>query len=75
MEQVIYADVLFAVNFSMDFLSLYLTGKVFRARMRPVPLTLAAGIGALYGTASLFLGPGGRINLSIHPCGKAETDH
>ena len=69
MEQVIYADVLFAVNFSMDFLSLYLTGRVFRAVLRPAFLTLAAGIGALYGTASLFLLPGGiagrLINVAV----------
>ena len=55
MEQVIYGDVLFAVNFSMDFLSLYVTGRITHERLRPLPLSIAAAIGALYGTASVFI--------------------
>ena len=55
MEQVIYGDVLFAVNFSMDFLSLYVTGRILRDRLRPLRLSAAAAAGALYGTAAVFL--------------------
>ncbi len=55
MEQVIYGDVLFAVNFSMDFLSLYVTGRILRDRQKPLRLSAAAASGALYGTAAVFL--------------------
>ena len=55
MQQVIYGDVLFAVNFSMDFLSLYVSGKITHERLRPLPLAAGAAIGAIYGTASVFL--------------------
>ena len=55
MQQIIYGDVLFAVNFSMDFLSLYISGRITHERLRPLPMSAAAAIGALYGTASVFL--------------------
>ncbi len=54
MEQVIYADVLFIINFSMDFLSLFVVGKVLRKRTRPLPLTVSATIGAIYAIATLI---------------------
>ncbi len=59
MEQVIYADVLFIVNFSMDFLSLYITAKILHARIRVFPMIFAALTGALYGTVSIFTDPQG----------------
>ena len=50
----IYADVLFIVNLSMDFLTLYLTGRIARRPLRPGRLLLASAIGGLYGVAALF---------------------
>ena len=66
MEQVIYADVLFVVNFSMDFLSLYVTARISRIRARPLPLCFGAALGALYGTVSLFAVGSGAAGLVIN---------
>ena len=66
MEQIIYGDVLFAVNFSMDFLALYATGRLTHERMRPAPLMLGASIGAVYGVAALFVGPRGFFGWLIN---------
>ena len=55
MEQVVYGDVLFIINFSMDFLSLYVTAKFIHLRLRLVPAIAAAAIGAAYGVAAVIL--------------------
>ena len=55
MEQIIYADVLFIVNFSMDFLALYITSKILHHDCHFLPMTLSAGLGALYGVVSLIM--------------------
>ena len=47
---IIYADTLFAVNFSMDFLSLYIAGKSLRSPIRPLRLAGAAALGAVFAT-------------------------
>ena len=51
----IYADTLLLINFSMDLLSLYITVKLMRGIIRPVRMTRAAGIGALWALASALL--------------------
>ena len=56
MEQVVYGDVLFIINFSMDFLSLYVTAKFIHLRLRLVPAIAAAAIGAVYGVAACNFG-------------------
>jgi sigma-E processing peptidase SpoIIGA len=56
MELYLYADVLFLVNFTMDFLSLYIAASLTRRRVKALRLTLASAIGALYGVASCFMG-------------------
>ena len=66
MEQVIYADVLFIVNFSMDFLSLYVTARIAHIRARPLPLCFGAALGALYATVSLFADTSGAVGLVIN---------
>ena len=66
MEQVIYADVLFAVNFSMDFLSLCAAGSLTRSRLRPIALAAAAAIGGVYGTAAVFLHIGGAFGWAVN---------
>lgn len=55
MEQVIYGDVFFLVNFSMDFLALYLTGKLSHANVSFWRLVLGGVLGGLYATIALFL--------------------
>jgi sigma-E processing peptidase SpoIIGA len=54
-EQVVYGDLLFLVNFCMDFQCLFLTAKLLH---RPFPLgraLFACALGAFYACAALFL--------------------
>lgn len=51
-ERIIYGDVLLVINFSMDFLSLYITAKIMHIKLNSFRITSAAVIGALY---SLFI--------------------
>ncbi|MBQ4121034.1 MAG: sigma-E processing peptidase SpoIIGA [Clostridia bacterium] len=55
MKQVIYGDVFFLVNFSMDFLALYLTAKLSHASLTFWRLVLGGALGGLYATVALFL--------------------
>ncbi len=52
---VIYADALFMVNFSMDFLSLYITARLMHTTVRPLRLALSAAIGAIFALISVAL--------------------
>ena len=54
MTEYIYGDILFIINFSMDFLSLFIVGKIMHFRMGAFRMIIAASIGALYGVISLF---------------------
>ena len=55
MEEEIYADVLFIINFSMDFLSLYIVGRLMHFRMKAWRVIGGASLGALYGVLELLL--------------------
>ena len=61
MEQTVYADLLFLVNFCMDFQCLFLTARLLR---RPFPLKralLASVLGALYACGALFIPANGGV--------------
>ena len=55
MEEEIYADVLFIINFSMDFLSLYIIGRLMHFRMKAGRVIAGASMGALYGVLELLI--------------------
>lgn len=63
-ENVIYGDVLVIINFSMDFLALYLTGRILSQKGKTYRLSLSALIGACYSLGALFL-PSGIIGAVI----------
>lgn len=48
METVLYADVLFLVNFAMDFISLSAAASLGARHKSPVKISIAASLGALY---------------------------
>ncbi len=50
----VYADVLFLVNFSLDYVSLYITGRLMSRPMKALRLVAASALGALYAVAALF---------------------
>lgn len=56
MKQILYGDVLFFVNFTMDFLTLYVTALILHRRVRPLRMAFASAIGAVYGVAACFMG-------------------
>lgn len=58
---VIYADLLFIINFSMDFLCLFITDRLLGCGRRALRLTIASFLGALYGFLPYY------INLSPAP--------
>ena len=51
----IYGDVLFIINFSMDFLSLYIAGRILHLRMKAWRVMAGASLGALYGVLELLI--------------------
>lgn len=56
----IFADVLFVINFSMDFLALFLTGKILSMPVRGKRLAAASALGALCAVLrTAFPGNGG----------------
>lgn len=55
MPQTIYADVLFIINFSMDFLALYITSKFLKIRIKNVSTIISALLGALYSVITVIL--------------------
>lgn len=54
MQQVVYGDVLFLVNFSIDFLVLFMAGYFLHIKRRPFRLLLAALVGGIYGVVILL---------------------
>lgn len=59
--QTVYADVLFLINFSMDFLVFYICARLAGRRLYPIRSALASAIGGAYGVASLFIDANGFV--------------
>lgn len=55
MQQEVYADILFLINFSMDFLCLFLTSQLLHLRLYPIKSILSAIIGGVYSVTALFI--------------------
>ncbi len=55
MKTTVFADVLFIINFSMDFLSLYISGKILHLEMKKRKLIFSSVIGGIYGVVSLLI--------------------
>ncbi len=54
-QQTVYGDLLFLINFSMDFLCLFLVAKLLCRPLSPFRFSLAAALGGIYAVLSLFL--------------------
>ena len=59
MEQTVYGDILFFVNFCMDFQCLFLTAKLLHRPFSLWRALLSSALGALYACIALFLPVGG----------------
>ena len=62
---ILYADVMFIVNFSMDFLALFLCGKLLNRKIRKKRILISSAIGAVYGVLQYVLDFGGVIGTLI----------
>lgn len=65
----VFGDILFIINFSMDFLSLYISGRILHLDTKKKPLILASAIGGVYGVLSLFIKgafPSVILNIAIY---------
>lgn len=51
----VYADLLFLINFSMDFLCLYLSVRLLHLKKSVWRMLIAAALGGVYSVAALFL--------------------
>ena len=65
MKQEVYIDLLFLINFSMDYLCLYICGKVLRKRLKLLRLISAAALGGAYSVISLFFPFSPTVNLIL----------
>lgn len=54
MEQTVYADLLFLINFSMDFLCLFLVARLLSRPFSLLRVVLSSTFGGLYSVVSLF---------------------
>ena len=55
MSTYVYVDLFFLINFSMDYICLYISGKVLRHKVSAKKYILSSLIGGLYSVASLFM--------------------
>ncbi len=61
----VYVDILFLINFSMDYLCLYICARVLHRRMRLWRMVIASALGGIYSVLSLFLSFPSPISLLI----------
>ncbi len=64
MQQTVYGDLFFLVNFSMDFLCLFLVAKLLSKPMSTLRFSLASAVGGIYSVTALFL-PSGIISILL----------
>ena len=58
MVRTVYLDLLFLINFSMDFLCIYIAAKIMSARLFTVRSVVAAILGGIYSCLALFIPSG-----------------
>ena len=63
MEQTVYVDLLFLINFSMDFLCLFLTSKLLSRHLSLPRALLAATLGGMYSVTELIVIPESAMSL------------
>ena len=65
MVQDVYIDLLFLINFSMDYLCIYVCSKVLHRKMKLPRMLIAATLGGIYSVASLFLPISSALSLAL----------
>ena len=65
MEQTVFVDIFFLINFSMDFLSLFLVAKLLEGKIALLRFIISATLGGVYACIALFLPTGGLFSFFI----------
>ena len=65
MVKTVYVDLLFLINFSMDFLCFYLSAKIMSVRLSTLRAILAAILGGIYSGIVLFFSAGYFFSLAL----------
>ncbi len=55
MIQDVYIDLLFLINFSMDYLCIFICSRILHRRVRAAKMLIAAAVGGAYSVLALFL--------------------
>jgi len=69
----VYADVLFLINFSMDLLTLTISGKIMNRRLVKYRILLASLIGGLFGTVINLMPESMEWKIFFTVCGIAMS--
>lgn len=64
MEQTVYADLFFMINFSMDFLCFYLASRLLGAKLSVPRAVIASALGGIYADLALIWGLSGALGLA-----------
>lgn len=62
---IVYGDLLFLINFSMDFLCFYFSCLLLHKTLPVVRVCIAATLGGIYSVAALFFSPPGTLSFAI----------
>lgn len=65
MEQTVYIDLYFIINFAMDFLCFFLTARLLSIKESIFRSIIASALGALYACVSLIFGIDGILSLFV----------
>ena len=65
MDRIVYIDLLFLINFSMDFLCFYISARIISVKFSPLRAALAAVLGGVYSGAALFINTGPAVSVAI----------
>ena len=61
----VYADLFFLINFSMDYICLYITGKILKIKVTAAKYVISSVLGGLYSVIALFLNVGAILAFII----------
>lgn len=63
MGEVVYADILFLIDFSMDFLTFFILTRLLKKKIKLIRLCSASAMGGVYSVISLGMGRGTVLSL------------
>ena len=64
----VYADLLFLINFSMDYLCLYICAHVLHRKIALLKMLIASSLGGIYSIVSLFYNTNTLVSIIIDLC-------